>query len=119
MNIEELLKELDNSRTQLEQYVKDCCAKLGMAKDFNIEHDEELYEKVTDYNIWFSSLDEGYSGGKCEYRVLGCINNDLIVEIDQDIETIDTYPIDVIDFTELIGLALDLRRSIKFYKKGE
>ena len=106
MNIKELLSKLNNSRPQLEQYIKDCCTKLGMAKDFSVETDEELYDKITDYNIWFNTIEEGYSN---EYRVLGCKENDLIVETDGDIETIDTYPIDAIDFNTLVGLALDFQ----------
>lgn len=119
MKIEELLNELSNSRTQLEQYIKDCCTKLGMAKDFYVETNEELYDKVTDYNIWFTTLDDDYSGSKCEYRVLGCKDNDLIVETDGDIETIDTYCITALSFDTLIGLAFDFKNTMKEYKKGE
>lgn len=110
MEIKQLLKELSKSRKGLEQYVVESMGKMSFAKDVKEIETWENYENALDLGVRIEiKTDDGYYN---VWDVLGIKGKELILKrSDEDldfIEDLELYPLDILDFSELISLVLDL-----------
>lgn len=107
MKIEELLKEIKNSRAELINYVVRSLDKLNCVHSIDELDDEELFDNLLDKGICVPNKEDT----ELSYTVLGYKGNDLIViesGIGTDLDSVEDYPLNSLSITELISLALDL-----------
>lgn len=107
MEIKELLRQLNKSRKELEQYVVSCIDKLPLAHSKEELGKWENYDKALDLGICLEiKTGDGFYD---RFDILGCQGNELIMKAtDEDLDDIDNlefYPLDVLGFDELVYLA--------------